>query len=55
MADLDEIALALPETERSASDDARPAEPHDLVIEARLSRAQQRVAKAWVADHDPCP
>jgi hypothetical protein len=132
MADLDEIALALPETVRSASDDGRPAyatngrtfvshreprkdaldpetgermddvlvfhvpgaevkgllladdrgiyfttahfrgypavliripelvrlerdELYDLVVEAWLSRAQQRVAKAWLAEHEPGP
>jgi hypothetical protein len=83
MADLEEIALALPETERSASDDGRPAyatngrtcvshraprkdtldpetrerterdELYDLVVEAWPSRAQKRVAKAWLAEHDP--
>ena len=55
MADLDEMPLALPETERSTSDDGRPDELHHLGVEARLSRAEQRVAKAWLADHDPCP
>ena len=28
-------------------------ELHDLVVEAWLTRAQKRVAKAWLAEHEP--
>ena len=102
MADLDELALSLPQTTKELSDDGRPSyrihgklfccqrgrrpdavdtetgvfftTPHfdgypavllriptlaqidrdeleDLVVEAWLTKAQKRVAKAWLAEH----
>src|SRR5206468_4160719 len=41
MADLDEIALSLPQVRKELS---------DVVVEAWLTRAQKRVAKAWLAE-----
>ena len=63
MADLDALALALPETTKEVSDD--PAvlvqipslarldrdELEEMVVEAWLTRAHKRVAKAWLAEH----
>jgi hypothetical protein len=95
MADLDELALAMPQTTKEVSDDGRPAylvhgklkdlfladdrglfftTPHfdgypavlvripdlarvdreelfDLVAEAWLARAQERVANPWLQEH----
>jgi hypothetical protein len=65
MADLDELALAMPQATKTVSDDGRPAYPAvlmrvpalaridrdelaDLVAEAWLTRAQKRLAKAWL-------
>jgi hypothetical protein len=45
MAGLDELVLSLPQTTREVSSDGR----HDLVAEAWLTRAQKRLAKAWLA------
>ena len=81
MADLDELALALPQTTKELAE-GRPeylvhgklfcchrglradAVDHatgerlddvleDVVVEAWLTRAQKRVAKAWLAEHRP--
>jgi hypothetical protein len=52
MADLDELALAMPQTTKVLSDDGRPSYiVQELVVEAWLTRAQKRVAKAWLAEH----
>jgi len=71
MADLDELALALPQTTKQVSDAGRPEylvhaavlmripdlaridrdELEEMVVEAWLTRAQKRVAKAWLAEH----
>jgi hypothetical protein len=63
MADLDELALAMPQTTKEQSDDGRPRylvhgklcrdELRDLVGEAWLTRAQKRLAKAWLEEQGP--
>ena len=94
MADLDELALSLPQTTKEVSADGRPEylvhgklfcchrsrrrdaiDPDTqerlddvlmfrvadlgvkdlLVAEAWLTRAQKRVAKAWLAEQEPAP
>jgi hypothetical protein len=51
-ADLDELALAMPQTTKELSDDGRPSYlVQELVVEAWLTRAQKRVATAWLAEH----
>jgi hypothetical protein len=42
------VLLRIPDLERIDRDELR-----DLVAEAWLTRAQQRVAKAWLAEHGP--
>jgi hypothetical protein len=42
------VLLRIPDLERLDRDELR-----DLVIDAWLTRAQRRVAKAWLAEHEP--
>jgi hypothetical protein len=42
------VLLRIPELKRLERDELR-----DLVIEAWLTRAQKRVAKSWLAEHEP--
>jgi hypothetical protein len=42
------VLLRIPELARIDRDELR-----DLVVEAWLTRAQKRVAKAWLAEHEP--
>ena len=42
------VLLRIPELEHIDRDELR-----DLVVEAWLTRAQKRVAKAWLAEHEP--
>jgi hypothetical protein len=42
------VLLRIPELQHIDREELR-----DLVIEAWLTRAQQRVAKAWLAEHEP--
>ncbi len=42
------VLLRIPDLEHIDREELR-----DLVIEAWLSRAQKRVAKAWLAEHEP--
>ncbi len=45
MADLDELALALPRTTKELSDDGMPS------YRVHGTGAQKRVARAWLAEH----
>lgn len=42
------VLLRIPDLEQIDRDELR-----DLVVEAWLTRAQKRVAKAWLAEHEP--
>lgn len=42
------VLVRIPELARIDRD-----ELHDLVVEAWLTKAQKRVAKAWLAEHEP--
>ena len=42
------VLMRIPELEHIDRDELR-----DLVVEAWLTRAQKRVAKAWLAEHEP--
>jgi hypothetical protein len=42
------VLLRIPDLEHIDRDELR-----DLVVEAWLTRAQKRVAKAWLAEHEP--
>ena len=42
------VLLRIPDLEQIDGDELR-----DLIIEAWLTRAQKRVAKAWLAEHEP--
>jgi hypothetical protein len=42
------VLVRLPDLEQIDRDELR-----DLVVEAWLTRAQKRVAKAWLAEHEP--
>jgi len=44
------VLVRIPSLERLDRD-----ELHDLVAEAWLTRAQKRVAKAWLAEQEPAP
>ena len=44
------VLVRIPNLERLDRD-----ELHDLVAEAWLTRAQKRVAKAWLAEQEPSP
>ena len=56
LAGFDELALSLPQTTKEVAAEGRPEylvdreELHDLVAEAWLTRAQKRLAKAWLAE-----
>jgi hypothetical protein len=42
------VLMRIPDLERIDEEELR-----DLVVEAWLTRAQKRVAKAWLAEHEP--
>jgi len=42
------VLVRIPDLEHIDRDELR-----DLVVEAWLTRAQKRVAKAWLAEHEP--
>jgi hypothetical protein len=42
------VLMRIPELDRIDCDELR-----DLVVEAWMTRAQKRVAKAWLAEHEP--
>jgi hypothetical protein len=42
------VLMRIPDLERIDEDELR-----DLVVEAWLTRAQKRIAKAWLAEHEP--
>lgn len=62
MADLDQLAMAMPQTIRQEAD-GRPRIPDlaridrkelgDTIAEAWLTRAQKRVARAWLEQQAP--
>jgi hypothetical protein len=63
MQDLDELALAMPHATNYPAVLVRIAQLaridreklRDMVVEAWLTRAQKRVARAWLAEHAPPP